>query len=264
MNEQQLEYIRPEDKILNVAQDKNEINWKSFLYDLIYREGLNPWDIDLGILTKKYLGALKDLKNIDFDISGKFLTIAVYLLKTKAEILVEKDIRGFDMEIEHFQNSGNSFEDDLDGLEDIETQYEQQEKKKKEKYSLKFRNPIARKRKVNIFDLIKTLEKTFEQSNKRRVNYLQRYGDVKYKGPVYEKKPKDLKTLISELFDMITSEIAGKSAHVTFSHIADGLETKMEVLEKFIPLLHLKNHGKVHLEQSNHFADIEIHNSKDD
>lgn len=259
MSEQELVYIRPEDKIYNVALNKDEINWKSFLYELIYKEGLNPWDIDLAVLTKKYLDALKDLKNIDFDISGKFLTIAVFLLKTKAESLVETDLRGFDREVELFKNSENNLEQDFEDLEELEQEFEAVEKKKKEKYALKFRNPIARKRKVNIFDLIKTLEKTFEQSNKRRANFLQRGGDVKYSGPLYEKKPKDLKTLIEDLFDLITCELQGKSAHVTFSKISEGIDYKMGILEKFIPLLHLRNQNKVNLDQEEHFGEIKIH-----
>jgi len=80
--------LNPEDRIYEVATNQDIIDWKSFLYELIYKEGLNPWDIDLGILTKKYLLALKDLKEVDFNISGKFLTVAVYLLKTKSEKLL--------------------------------------------------------------------------------------------------------------------------------------------------------------------------------
>lgn len=259
MTQQELVYIPAEQKIYDVALNKDEINWKSFLYELIYKEGLNPWDIDLGVLTKKYLDALKDLKNIDFDISGKFLTIAVFLLKTKAESLVETDLRGFNREVELFKNSENNFENDLEELEDIEQEFEAVEQKKKEKYSLKFRNPIARKRKVNIFDLIKTLEKTFEQSNKRRSNFLQRTGDIKYSGPLYEKKPKDLKTLIEDLFNLISSELQGKTAHITFSQISSDINHKMGILEKFIPLLHLRNQNKVNLEQDEHFGDIKIH-----
>jgi chromatin segregation and condensation protein Rec8/ScpA/Scc1 (kleisin family) len=33
----------------------------------------------------------------------------------------------------------------------------------------------------------------------------------------------------------------------------------MGVLEKFIPLLHLHNQSKVHIDQENHFGDIKIH-----
>ena len=80
------EYIRPEDKIYAIATNRDELDWKGFLYNLINREGLNPWDVDLSVLTHTYLNELKKVNSVDFDISGKLLTIAVFLLKTKAGV----------------------------------------------------------------------------------------------------------------------------------------------------------------------------------
>lgn len=255
-----LEYIRPEERIYKVATDKDQINWKSFLYQLIHDENLNPWDIDLGVLTKKYLEAIKELKNIDFDISGNFLTIAVFLLKTKAENLVEKDLRGIEDQIAWAQQTDDTLEE-LESLESLDDELDNlNDEKKKTKYQIKVRNPIARKRKVNIFDLINILEKTFEQSNKRRENFFFKNSpDTKYDGPMYEKKPKDLKVIISELHDLIVGEWKTKKAHITFSHLSRSSNHKMEVLDKFIPLLHLHNQNKVYLKQEKHFGDIEIH-----
>lgn len=253
-------YVRPEEKIYEIAVNKEKIDWKGFLYQLIYNEGLDPWDIDLGILTKRYLEVLKEMKTIDFDVSGKFLTIAVFLLKTKAENLVEKDLRGIEQQIQQAQNNSEDFMDELDSLEELDMQIEDMTiKKKKQKYAIKVRNPIARKRKVNIFDLIKALEKTFEQSNKRRANFFQKHTDSKYEGPVYEKKPKDLKAIIEDMYDLILQEIGDKKGHITFTHISKEVNHKMGVLEKFIPLLHLHNQDKVTLKQNDHFGDIEIH-----
>ncbi len=254
-----LEYIRPEDRIYNVAVDKDKVDWKSFLYQLIYSENLDPWDIDVSILTKKYLEAFKELNTLDFDLSGKFLTIAVFLLKTKAESLVEKDLRGIEETIAAVENQ-DSFEDGFEALGEFDEQLDElAQKKKREKYSLKIRNPIARKRKVNIFDLIRSLEKTIEQSNKRKANFLMRHSSGKYEGPMYEKKSKDLKTLIQELYDFIVDELSNKKGHITFSHVSKGSSNKMEILEKFIPLLHLHNQEKVSLRQKDHFGEIEIH-----
>lgn len=262
----QIENLNTEDKIYSVAVDRNSLDWKSFLYDLIHREGLNPWDIDLAILTKKYLNALNELKSIDFDISGKFLTVAVFLLKTKSDKFVTSDIRGFDQEVEYLQNQDNI--DDFEALDDIDDMMEQiQEdpKARQEKYQLKFRNPIARKRKVNIFDLIKTLEKTFEASNKRKANFLLRHPeDLKYKGPTYEKKKKDLKEIIEDLFDAISEEFANKSGHISFNnHFLKGTKHKLEALDKFVPLLHLHNQDRIILKQEKHFSEIQIHKSEE-
>lgn len=254
----ELEYVRPEQKIYDLAVNKDLINWKSFLYELIHNEGLNPWDIDLGILTKRYIDSLKALQEVDFDISGKFLTIAVFLLKTKTETLIERDIRGIEETIASYRESENVI-DDLSMLEDFDTQLDDIIVKDKKNYSLKYRNPIARKRKVTIFDLIKTLEKTFEQSNKRRQNFLQKKGSGEYTGPVFERKPKDLKQLIEELYDLIISELSTKKAHICFSYLISSKTEKMDILDRFIPLLHLHNQSKIKLSQENHFGEIKIH-----
>lgn len=257
-SDQYNEYIKAEDRIYDAATNKDLIDWKSFLYELIYKEGLNPWDIDLGVLTKKYLIALRDLKNVDFNISGKFLTVAIYLLKQKSEKLLENDIRGFEDEISNMQEQEEQF-DEFDSLEDP-LEYDNIEPEKKE-YKLKFRNPIARKRKVNIFDLIKTLEKTFKQSNKRRANILLRQiEDVDYDGPIYEKKTKDLKQIIEELFENIIYKFeTQKQDKIYFSNIITKNNTKLEVLDLFIPLLHLHNQTRIEVKQDAHFEDIQIY-----
>ena len=250
------EYLRPEERIYDIATDKESVDWRNLLYQLIHNEGLDPWNVDLSVLTKKYLEALKEIKEVDFDLSGKFLTIAVFLLKMKAERLIDTDIRGIEQSIAAVENA-DSFDQELDMLEDFDGQLDEIPKKKE--YNLKIRNPIARKRKVNIFDLIRSLEKTIEQSNKRRSNFLQRKEAGKYEGPMYEKKPKDLKSLIAELYEMILAEIESKKGHVAFSHFTNETDSKMEILEKFIPLLHLHNQEKVTVKQKNHFDEIEIH-----
>ena len=57
------EYIRPEEKIYQFAlSNEEDVTWKSFLHSLINEEGLDPWDVDVGILTRKYLESLKKLK----------------------------------------------------------------------------------------------------------------------------------------------------------------------------------------------------------
>jgi segregation and condensation protein A len=263
------ENISTEEKIYEVATNKDYSNWKQFLYQLINSEGIDPWNIDLTLLTKKYLQAIRNLTTVDFDITGKFLTIAVYLLKTKAEFLVEKDLRGIQDKIDEVRNS-DSLEEDIESLEDFDSEIDQfvvsedEVVDPKEKYVLRYRNPLARKRKVTIFDLIKALEKTFEQSNKRKANFLLRKGDEgKYSGPIYEKKTKDLKTIIEELHNSIMERL-NQVKQLNFREMINGCQTKMDVLKKFIPLLHLHNQNKLDVNQREHFGDILICEADED
>jgi len=265
--EEHLEYIKPEEEIYKVATDRNESEWKNFLYRLIYKEGIDPWHIDLAVLTKKYLEEIKKLEKIDFEISGKLLTIAVYLLKTKSEALIEKDLRGIEDKINKIEDDSDEeeslqdFEEEIEELEFIndELQEEQQKRKKKNNYNIKVKNPLARKKRVNIHELINTLEKTLKQSNKRKENVIQRKEHpTKYNGPVYEKKSKDLKQVIKELHEFIDEEI-NKHGSLSFSHIIKDSESKRDVIEKFLPVLHLHNQSQIKVNQEKHFGDIQIY-----
>lgn len=257
--------LKPEERIYVVATDKDNLDWKGFLYQLIHDEGLDPWNVDLGILTNRYLAAVKQMTIVDFDITGKFLTIAVFLLKTKAEHLVDKDLRGIDDQIAQVQVSDNGEFGDWETLEELDSHLEDLERKRRrENYEIKVRNPIARKRKVNIFDLINLLEKTFKQSNKRKANFLQRNGlefedDMGYDGPMYEENPMDLATIIDNLHNTILEQLQQTDEHIHFSKFINPEHSTLEVLEKFMPLLYLHNQDKVYLKQKNHFDDIEIH-----
>ncbi len=256
-SEDEPKYIRPEQRIYEVATDKNVLDWRGFLYELIHKEGLDPWNIDVSVLTKTYVEALRSLQQVDFDVSGKLLTIAVFLLRTKTQHLVEKDIRGIEEEIERAREQqgeeGMDLFDENSFLDDIE----QEAIKQPQKYEIKLRNPLARKRKVTIFDLIRTLEKTFDQSNKRRANVLQRKRMLRYEGPMFDKKPKDLKVIIEELFNEVLAHIRS-SEKIAFSYLTQDAKTNLDILEKFLPLLHLVNQERIQVSQDEHFAEIYI------
>ena len=51
--------------------EKNEISWKTIIYDLINSEKMDPWNVDISQLTKKYLERLHSLKEHDLKVSGK-------------------------------------------------------------------------------------------------------------------------------------------------------------------------------------------------
>ena len=46
-----------------------ELSWQQIIYDLIQSEQLDPWDIDISILTQKYLEKIRELEDANFFIS---------------------------------------------------------------------------------------------------------------------------------------------------------------------------------------------------
>ena len=56
--------------------NKDEITWQTVIMDLIKSEQMDPWDIDISLLSKKYITALKKLQESNFYVSGKMILAA--------------------------------------------------------------------------------------------------------------------------------------------------------------------------------------------
>ena len=75
-----------QDQIFSILVEQNDITWKAILYDLIKSEKMDPWDVDLGQLTHRYIAKVKEMKEHDLKISGKVVLAAAMLLKIKSKI----------------------------------------------------------------------------------------------------------------------------------------------------------------------------------
>ena len=87
--------ISDNDQLFDFLFSEDDISWKTMIYELVRSEQMNPWDIDLNQLSKKFLQKLKELKEMNFRISGKVILAASILLKLKSEKLIatESEIR---------------------------------------------------------------------------------------------------------------------------------------------------------------------------
>lgn len=74
---------------------------------------------------------------------------------------------------------------------------------------------------------------------------------------MFDKKPKDLKVIIEELFNEVLAHIRS-SEKIAFSYLTQDAKTNLDILEKFLPLLHLVNQERIQVSQDEHFAEIYI------
>ena len=77
-----------EDRIMQIVlgKESNEVTWRSMIYELMKSEQMDPWDVDVSVLTRRYVHMLKKLKELDFRVSGKMVLAAAILLKIKSVI----------------------------------------------------------------------------------------------------------------------------------------------------------------------------------
>src|SRR3989344_6098661 len=216
---------------IQLLLDKDDVTWKQILYDLVRNEQMNPWDIDVSVLSQKYIETIKNLKQHDFRISGKVLLAAAILLKIKTEHLLEHGMGELDRLLARTQeqmddNFFSEFSQDL---------FNVAEKIDEEKPPLIPRTPQPRHRKITIYDLAEALQQALEVK-KRKLE--REHPTIKITIP---KRKFDITQVIRDIYSKIK----------TYFH-------QNEKPFTFIPLLHLDNQRKIDLLQKEHFGTIGI------
>ncbi len=233
--------------ILQVIFKENEITWKEMLLNLVKTNQLDPWDVDIKILTKEYVKLVKKLKEHDLKVSGKVILAAAILLKIKSERLLLEDITFFD----NLMNSASE-EEIEEFYNEIESNIEF-ETEEEEKLELIPRLPQLKKRRVSVYELIDILEETLEKPVKKKIV-------VKNKAEIKVPEIKvDIGKLITLLSEKINNLFKKNNDKILFDSLLTGT-TKEDKVLTFIPLLHLAHidHRLIDLEQEKSFSNIYI------
>jgi len=229
--------------IYSMLLEGDEITWQSLLYELVKTEQMDPWDIDVSQLARRYINVVKKMSAMDLRVSGKVVLAAAILLKIKSTRLLEEDLTQFDNLI-----SGESEESLL-----------QEEGVEPSKGRMKFdglrlipKTPQPRARKVSIYDLVEALQEALEVKRRRllREDYV---PDMQ----IPEKKY-DISQLMSSLYQRVMGFFTSSAgSKLTFEQLVPS-DRKEDKILTFIPLLHLANNLKVDLMQETPFGEIEI------
>lgn len=230
-----------EDRIFSIIFNEDEITWKTLLMELIKTEQMDPWDIDVSLLAKRYITMVKKLKEHDFRVSGKVVLAAAILLRMQSTQLVEEDMAEFDQLLEGESESGL-----LDGLEQGVHPRIPWDRRR-----LIPKTPQPRKRKVSIHDLIEALQKALEVSRRRVMN------QANIPHVEIPQKKFDITEMMQFIFQKVVTFFSGGGKRLLFHNLVPK-DTKEAKVHTFIPLLHLSNERKVDLNQEEHFGDIEI------
>ncbi|RMF55912.1 hypothetical protein D6745_00820 [Candidatus Woesearchaeota archaeon] len=237
-----------QEKIFSLLLEEDDVTWQTIIYDLVKTEQMDPWDIDVSLLSQKFLAMVKKLKSMDFRVSGKIILAAAILLKIKSKRLMEYDITNLDALI----NSTDELSEE-EFFEELEEHLEPLDDKiRKNEPTIVPRTPQPRKRKVSVFDLVEALEKALEVKNRR--NRI-RSNHPEVKPP---EKVVDMGLIIKEMYGKIVKFFKkNKKDKLTFTMLLPSYSKEDQVLT-LIPLLHLDNQRKIDLFQQQHFGEIEV------
>jgi len=235
-----------QEKLFNMLFEDDEITWQTMIYELVRTEQMDPWDIDLKVLSTRFLGMVQKLKKLDFRVSGKIILAAAVLLRIKSSRLLEQDLSELNRLIAMSEESEDDFYEELDGDYGDSAEIDQ------DKFKLIPRTPQPRKRKVSVYDLVEALQQALEVK-RRRVRF--NIPETKVEVP---EKTKDISEVIKEVYVQIKEYfVTEKIQRLKFSQLVPGNKRDDKVFT-FMPLLYLDNQRKIDLDQDEHLSEINI------
>lgn len=221
-----------------------EIDWQEIIYDLINTEQLDPWNIDINILTDKYLEKIREFEEADFFVSSKVLLAASLLLRIKSEILLNKYIKSIDEILFGKKEIKKIVLERIELDEDIPL--------------LVPKSPIPRFKRVSLQELMEALSKAIVTENRRIKKEILNKNALRESSFSLPKRNYSIKDKIKEIYSKLILHFDEdkESKKISFTHLAG--TNKEERIIAFSPLLHLDNQKKVWLEQPEHFQEIDI------
>lgn len=231
-----------QDRILEILMQKDEITWQSIIYDLIKTGDMDPWDIDISILSQKYLEVVKKMQEANLFLSGKVLLASAMLLKIKSERLLYEGIGALDSHL-FPQDAPDSLDEFLKEKQLVLL----------ENPKLTIKTPQTRKKRISVNDLITALEKALEVNERRSIRHAERDYIPEMKIPV---RKIDIGQLLKSVYARIISFFSTQPT-LTFSQLV-GSNNREDKILTFIPLLHLSNEERVDLNQKEPFGEIDI------
>ncbi len=232
----------------NQIQDilyNREIGWQEIIYDLINTEELDPWDINIVILTEGYLTKIQFLEESDFFVSSKVLLAASLLLRIKSEVLLSKHLRSID-EI-------------LFGSEEKKSVVLERMELDEEIPELVLKSPIPRYKKVTLQELIDSLNKAISTENRRIKKEIINKNALRESSiSLPNKKTINIKSRIRQIYLDLSEHFNQNkdSKKISFEEFVGNDRDKKIIT--FSPLLHLENQQKIWLDQKVHFEEIHI------
>jgi segregation and condensation protein A len=219
-------------KELDLERLVQNTTWKELLLDLVQKNQLDPWDIDLGKIVDGYVDAVRRMKVLDLHIPANMILAASVLLRIKSETVV---IASWDEPPEP------------------EAQLALGERILPDVPALVSKLRMQPHKKVTLQELMDALDEA-TQIKEERDGYLDNHHEI----VDFAIDSRDIDEKIDRIYDMVKGHI-GADGMTTFSELARPYSGSSELLvELFIPLIFLSHKEKINMMQEEFFGDILI------
>lgn len=205
-----------------------EPTWKELLVELVDKNRLDPWNMDIVQIVDNYMDAIKGMKSLDLKIPANIMLAASILLRMKSSLLVI-GVDEPEPEPAYFESAG---------IERIVVE------------PLSFRSRLPPKRRVSLDELITALDEAMKIKEQRSVTA------SFVRPPIsFEVGTTDIKADAERVYEYIKKNADSENV-VLFSALANGSGSGNVILELFIPMLYLASDKRIALRQDKFFEDI--------
>ncbi|MDO5844255.1 MAG: ScpA family protein [Methanocorpusculum sp.] len=246
-----------EESELELNEDIQHEEPVAILVQMVKSGQIDPWNIDIVDVTEKYLSELERRHELDLRVSGRTIFYAAVLLRMKTELLDEPEPdEDESYDDDYFSGSGDPFSADdesvgfaLGPIEQLEREIDRRLKRKD-----------ARKRKTNLYELIKQLRlaEKIERRRQRRQRLLDPGEDL-FDEPDTEEvvgiaHDEDYEERAEQIYDIIASDPEATDTGVSLDELVKKLNWPLYLV--YLPCLFLVQSGLVDLEQDEIFGDL--------
>ena len=229
MQEEMHTDIRNGSDVINLVY--SEATWRDLLIELVERNKLDPWNIDIVEIVDKYIDTVKGLRGaLDLRIPANIILAAAILLRLKSNFLSLQD----------YGDNGEAPAEPAPSRPDIIVD------------PLSFRLRLPPRRKVSLTELLAALDEAMKIRDMHVNPAAKPLPAMPIKFDNF-----DIEAETEKLHGIIKAN-ADKSRMVTFSYLSSLPSINDTLLELFIPLLFLAHKNKVMLMQERFFAEIII------
>lgn len=221
--------IETKESKIDLEKFVSDGTWKDLLIELVRKNQLDPWNVDIVEIVDKYIEAVRELRILDLRVPANIILAASILLHFKSEALYE--------EIEGKGEEGGADEP----VQRVIPETPQ----------LSLRLRIPPKRRISLAELIQALE---EAMKLKEIKEQKKFQSVEL--PI-KFENRDIELDMERVMNEIKKNI-DKKGLTTFTAVAKAIRASDVLVELFVPLLYLAHKGKIALMQEQFFGEIII------
>lgn len=220
------------DQLVEIVENPD---WKSLLTGIVKAEGMDPWDIDVTILSGKYLDKIRAMKTIDFRVPANAVLCSSILIRFKSDAweLYPREEYEDKLEDDHWEYI-------IDGqrVPDLD--------------------PARRitRRRITIDDLITAVEKVMETERKRAMRQRERLEVPQELVNIAFEDREDFEKMVETVYKRVLASADSKKIAM-FSQVVPG-NTRTDTIMTLLPLMHLATRGRLAVAQEEIFGEIFI------